>query len=132
MKHALVSGVVLLALASAASGCVDDRTHQVAEPVFYARNVKAYAETAKGLPPDVVYGWDLTVTSEAARWRECPSVDACGRAERSRPAKDLLGVEHAADLDVDGTKVEVLKLSLSPRPTYVVPPVSPGSKPPRW
>lgn len=85
------------------------------------KNVKDYAETVAGLPPEVVLGWDLLVVDDVARWRECTAVDACGQIERSRPAKDLLAVARVAHTSVEGRQVDVLKLSLAPRPTYVVP-----------
>lgn len=117
----------LLALASSASagavtGCVDaGTTHAVPEPVFYARNVKGYAETAGGLPPDTVLAWDLSVVGDVARWRECDRADACTMVERKRPAKDLVGVERVGETTVEGKRGEVVKLSLAARPAYVVP-----------
>jgi hypothetical protein len=60
-----------------------------------------------------VFGWDLSVAGDAARWRECTAVDACGQAERSRPANDLLAVDRVGQAGVDGREVDVLKLSLA-------------------
>lgn len=118
--------VLLLAPTAGALGCAKPGSPVVSEPEFYARNVKAYAETTKGLPPEIVYGWDLTLTRELARWRECAAADSCSRTERSRPTSELLGVEHASEIELDGEKVEVLKLSLTPRPTWVVPNFKPA------
>lgn len=108
--------------ALAASACVDPLTTKpVSTPQWTASNVEAYAETAMGLPPDQVLAHDLVIVGDAARWRECTAVDACSRIERTRPAKDLVAVEHVAKTSVDGEEVEILKLSLVARPTYVVP-----------
>ncbi len=124
----VLAAVFLLSVASL--GCVDGGKSgkPVSTPEFVAENVKAYGETAAGLPPDVTYGWQLRVTSDVARWRECTSVDACGNVERSRPASDLLGIERVGEADVGGERVEVMKLSLSPRPTYVVPAFKPAPR----
>jgi hypothetical protein len=112
--------VVLFALAC--SACVDPLTTKpVSTPAWQVKNVKAYAETAAGLPPETTLGWDLVVAGDVARWRECSSVETCGQIERSRPVADLLAVEHVARSSVDGEEVAVLRLSLAPRPTYVVP-----------
>jgi hypothetical protein len=114
---------VLLAVAVLASACVDPLTSKrpVTEPEFYAKNVKAYAETAAGLPPDVAFGWRLTVSGDVARWFECTAIDVCGQVERQRPARELLAVERVEEAVVEGRPVEVLKLSLAPRPSYIVP-----------
>ena len=118
MRRTLVACAVALALA----GCVDPLTTKpVSTPAWDMKNVKDYTETAAGLPPEVVLGWDLVVAGDVAQWHECTAVDACGQVERSRPTKDLLAVGHAAQTSVDGRQVDVLKLSLAPRPTYVVP-----------
>ena len=106
-------------------GCVDHHKGATApltpEPVFYANNVKNYGETAAGLPPDTVYAWDLRVAGDVARYYECSAVDACGKVERTRPAKELLGMQKAGKAEVDGEVVTVMKLSVEPKPTYVVP-----------
>jgi hypothetical protein len=103
------------------SACVDGTGKPVSEPVFYAKNVKRYGETALGLPPDEAYGWDLGVTGDVARWRECPSIETCSNVERTRRASDVLAVERIAEANLDGRRVDVMKLSLAPRPTYIVP-----------
>ena len=68
---------------------------------------------------------DLVVTSEIVRWRECEGVGSCADIERSRPAKELLAIEHVAEITLDGRRIEVVRLSLEPRPTYAVPYVRP-------
>lgn len=114
-----------LILAAAVTGCLTDSTarHGYATPASDLKNVQNYAETAKGLPPEVVYGWGLRIDGDNAKWNECTSKDECRKVERTRPKKDLLGVEKLVgqQVDVDGESVEVLKLSLEPRPTYIVP-----------
>jgi len=118
----LATVAALLAL----SACTDPLTKQgQATPQFYAKNVKGYGETVAGLPPEKVFAWDLVVVGDTARWRECLSIDECGQVERSRPASELLGVERLKETDLDGRRIEVLKLSLSPRPGYIVPSFKP-------
>jgi hypothetical protein len=109
-----------------AAGCVDGRGGRpVSEPEFYAKNVKAYGETAAGLPPETAYAWRLRVTGDEARYFECTAIDACTKVERTRAAKDVLGVKSVGKADVDGENVEVVELSLEPRPTYIVPTFKP-------
>jgi hypothetical protein len=118
MRRTLVACTNALVLAS----CVDPLTTKpVNTPEWDAKNVKGYGETAAGLPPDTTLGWDLVVVGDVARWRECTAVDVCGQVERSRPAKDLLAVGHVARTFIEGREIEVLKLSLTARPKYVVP-----------
>ena len=120
--HGPVVAVAVAVASIAATGCVDAGTkHAVPEPVFYAKNVKGYAETAGGLPPDTVLAWDLSIVGDLARWRECASADTCTMVERTRPAKDLVGVERLGETTVEGRKAEVVKLSLAARPAYIVP-----------
>lgn len=93
----------------------------VSSPIFHLKNTQSYAETAAGLPPDVTYGWNLRVGSDVVRWRECASVETCGHTERTRPANELIALERVGEVEIEGEHVEVMKLSLTPRPTYVVP-----------
>ena len=118
MRWTLVACLMALVLV----GCADAQTTKRANtPEWDMKNVKDYAETVAGLPPEKVLGWDLLVVDDVARWRECTAVDACGQVERSRPTKDLLAVARVAHTSVEGRQVDVLELSLAPRPTYVVP-----------
>jgi hypothetical protein len=111
-----------IALAVACSACVDPLTTKpVSSPAWELRNVEAYGETAVGLPPETTLAWNLVVAGDTARWRECSAIDACGQTERTRPTSELLGVERVATTSVDGREIDVLRLSLAPRPTYVVP-----------
>ena len=117
-----VKSFALIATIALTTACVDPLTNRpVNTPEWEAKNVKAYGETVAGLPPDTVLGCDLVVAGEVARWRECAAVDSCGQIERSRPAKDLLAVEHVGQTSIEERQVEVLKLSLTARPGYVVP-----------
>jgi hypothetical protein len=119
VEAALLLGALIFAV-----GCVTDATakHGYATPASDLNNVKNYAETAKGLPPEVVYGWGLKIDGDNAKWNECTSKEECHKVERTRPKKELLGVEKIAQqADVEGEQVDVLKLSLEPRPTYIVP-----------
>ncbi len=106
-------------------GCVDHHKGADApltpEPAFYANNVKNYGETAAGLPPETVYAWDLKVAGDIARYYECTAADACTKVERTRPAKEVLGVQKAGKAEVEGEVVTVMKLSVEPKPTYIVP-----------
>ncbi len=115
--HTIVFGIVLVA-----AGCVDPlTTHAVSTPEWDVKNVRGYVETAIGAP-DTALGWGLTVAGDVARWHECTSIDSCGGVERDCPARDLLAVAPVGHAALpDGTPVEVMKLSLSPRPRYVVP-----------
>lgn len=121
-----ISTIALLAASSLAlPACIDggkDGT-QVSTPAFVARNVKAYGETAVGLPPEVTYGWQVGVAGDVLTWRECPAVDRCGRGERTRAASDLIAIERVGEVEIDGERVDVVKLSLAPRKTYIVPSV---------
>jgi hypothetical protein len=114
-----VRGIVV---ALACSACVDPLTTKpVSGPAWELKNIEAYGETAVGLPPDTTLAWDLVLSGDTARWRECTATDACGPVERSRPTSELLAVERVATTTVADREVEVLRLSLAPRPTYVVP-----------
>ena len=120
--HLFGVGLIVVLASVGAVGCVDhQKAGPVPEPVFYAKNVKAYGETAAGLPPDVVYAWDLRVAGDVARFYECTAIDECGKVERTRAAKEVLAVQKAGKAEVEGEVVQVMKLSLSPRPTYIVP-----------
>jgi hypothetical protein len=77
--------------------------------------VQDYADTVAGLPPEVRLAWHLEVVGDVARWRECTAPDACGQLERSRPADEVLRVERAGHVLVDGQEVDVLRLSLAAR-----------------
>jgi hypothetical protein len=118
-----VPRTALLCFASAAACWVDPVTTQATNmPEWYANNVKGYAETAAGLPPETTLASDFRVAGEVARWRECTAIDACGRLERERPAAEVLAVEHVGHAIVgDAGEVEVVRLSLAPRPKYTVP-----------
>ena len=116
------------------AACVDQHKNApapVPEPVFYAKNVKAYGDTVAGLPPDVVYAWDLRVAGDVARFYECTAIDACSKVERTRPASEILGMQKVGKAEVEGEIVTVMKLSLEPRPTYIVPNWKPQSQQPR-
>jgi hypothetical protein len=102
--------------------CVDPLTTQPSpSPAWEVKNVAGYAETAAGLPPDVVLGWDLRVAAGVARWRECAAIDDCTDVERERPAGELIAVERVGKRTTDGGDVDVVKLSLAAKPKYVVP-----------
>jgi hypothetical protein len=89
-------------------------------------NVKGYAETAAGLPPDAVFGWGLAVEGDVVRWRECSAIDTCGQIVRERPKRDVLAIETVGKATAtDGGAVDVLKVSLAPRPKYYVPYTNP-------
>jgi hypothetical protein len=110
-------------LALVISACVDPMTtHATSTPAWEVTNAKGYVETAAGLPPDTVLAWDLRIAGGVARWRECTTVDVCSEVERDRPAAEVLAVDHVGQAAVgDAGAVEVVKLSLSPRPKYTVP-----------
>jgi hypothetical protein len=115
-RFALICSIAL------ATACVDPlTTRPVNTPEWEAKNVKGYGETVAGLPPETVLGCDLVVAGDVARWRECAAVDSCGQVERSRPAKDLIAVERVGKAAIEERQVDVLKLSLTARPSYVVP-----------
>jgi hypothetical protein len=118
-----------LLLLIAATGCVDPLTsHATNGPEWEVKNVKGYADTVAGLPPDVVYGWGLVVEGDLVRWWECSTVEVCGSIERERPKHDVLAVEKVGSTDAgDGGRVDVLKLSLSPAGKYSVPYVRPAA-----
>jgi hypothetical protein len=121
MRRRLAPLLVLLA-----SACVDAGPRNAqATPAFYVDNTKAYADTAAGLPPETVYAWDLRIEGQDARWRECASPEICGTVERTRPVKELLGKQRVGETSVEGRRVDVLKLSLEARRTYVVPSFKP-------
>ena len=104
------------------SACNDPLTPRAtSSPTWEVKNAANYAETAAGLPPDEVFGWHLVVVGDTATWRECTAIDRCSKIERSRLSKDLVAVAQVAKASVEGEAVEVLKLSLTARPTYVVP-----------
>jgi hypothetical protein len=90
-------------------------------PAWEARNVAGYVKTATGLPPDESLAWHLEVVGDIASWRECSAVDVCTTVERRRPASDLLSFSPVGHATVEGEQVDVVRLSLSPRPAYVVP-----------
>jgi hypothetical protein len=109
-------------LALAAAACVDPLTTKpVNTPEWDTKNIEAYGETAAGLPPEKLLGWDLSVVGDVAHWRECTAEDACTTVERTRPTKELLAVEHVGRLTIDGAEVDVLRLSLAAPQKYVVP-----------
>ena len=113
-----------IALAALNGACVVDplTTKPVSAPAWYANNVEGYVQTASGEPPDRIYGWDLDVAAGRARWKECTAIDVCGAIERERPASDLLAFEHVGRAHAgDAGDVDVLALSLTPAPKYVVP-----------
>ena len=123
LRHA-----VGLASAFMVAGCYDALTPEPKNSVRYdVENVKSYAETATGsTDPDIAYGWGFGLHGEVARWRECVRPAECAGIERERPAKEVLAIEHVGQgVLSDGTAVDVVKLSLTPRHTYVVPPTSP-------
>jgi hypothetical protein len=121
----IVKRLALLALLAVGCTTYDRQGRPISEPEFYAKNVKAYGETAAGLPPETVYASQLRVTGDEARYFECTAVDTCTKIERTRAAKELLGVKTVGKAAVDGENVEVVELSLAPRPTYIVPTVKP-------
>jgi hypothetical protein len=108
-------------------GCVDPLTaNQTNGPQWEVQNVNAYAKTVAGTPArDIVYGWGLLLEGDTARWYECSAVDACGGIERRRPKGDLLAMETVGHATVDGGVVDVVKLTLAPGRTYVVPYTNP-------
>jgi len=114
--------IACVVVAVACAACVDPLTAQPApSPLWEVKNVAGYAETAAGLPPDQVLAWDLRVEAGVARWRDCASLEECSDVERSRPAADLIAVERVGKRATDGGDVDVVKLSLAPKPKYVVP-----------
>lgn len=115
--------IVVATVALSGCGTVDPLSGNgtQATPAFYAKNVKGYGETAAGLRPDQVLGHDLTVVGDVARWHECSSLTECTTVERTRPAADLVGVERIGEATIDGRKTDVVKLSLTARPKYIVP-----------
>lgn len=109
-------------IALAITACVDPLTAKpVNSPEWYEKNVRGYVETAAGLPPDTALGWDLVIADNVATWRECATVEACGQRGHSRAAKDLVAVEHVGQTSVEGSQVDVLKLSIAAAPRYLVP-----------
>lgn len=122
--HLPLALAIAAAFAVVIAGCgtVDPLTGSGSStPAFYAKNVKGYGETAAGLPPDEVLAYDLTVVGETARWRECTSATECTTVERTRPSTELVGVERVGTSRIDGRTIEVVKLSLTARPKYIVP-----------
>jgi len=115
----------MTAAASLLVGCRDPLTTQPTDSVTWtANNVQGYVETAKG-DPDSAYAWGLVVEGGIARWRECTSASRCTGIERTRPASEVLATEHVGRAPApDGTEVDVLRLSLTPRRKYVVPATS--------
>jgi hypothetical protein len=109
--------------------CVDPLTANATNgPEWEVKNVKGYAETAAGLPPDVVYGWGLVVEGDVVRWHECSTADTCGFIERTRPKQDVLSIEKVGQGSAgDGGMVDVLKLSLAPGRQYVTPYARPAT-----
>jgi hypothetical protein len=114
-----------LASAVMVAGCYDALTPEPKNMVRWdAKNVQAYAETARG-DADIAYGSGFELRGEVARWRECTSPTDCTRVERQRPAGDVLAIEHIGPGQLaDGTEVDVVKLSLTPGRKYVVPAVN--------
>jgi hypothetical protein len=110
-----------------AIGCVDPATTNVAfEPTWEVNNVKSYAQTVAGSPPDTAYGWGFVVEGDTARWHECASADTCGDVQRERPKGDVLAIERVGQAPAgDGGWVYVMRLSLAPGRKYVVPYVRP-------
>jgi len=122
----LIPLVLFLAISSA---CADHASTPIADPVFYAKNTKAYGETVTGQnPPEVVYGWDLNIEGDTAKWKECSSKEECTTVVRTRPKTELLGVEKQPPIEVNGQQAEVVKLSFTPRPSYVVPNFKPEKR----
>jgi hypothetical protein len=121
MSSVRLVGVFLAALAT--SACVDSGALQPAQfsPVWTAKNVEGYVETAAGLRPEQQLGWDLLVAGELVRWRECVAPDTCTTVERTRPTRDLIALDTVGQATIDGREVDVLRLSLTARPRYVVP-----------
>jgi hypothetical protein len=110
---------VLLAVAA----CVDPLTTQATNSFEWdAKNVKAYAETVAGLPPEVVLARNLHIGGGVARWQQCTAVGACEESERERPANDVLAIEHVRSAgNEDAGGADWLSLSLAPRSKYIVP-----------
>ena len=118
MRRAALFAVVSVA----ACGSDPIITQSVPTPNWYVHNVKGYADTVEGLPPDTTLAWDFSIAGDVARWRECTAIDACGATERERPAGEVLAVEHVGQATAgDGGPVDVVRLSLAPRPRYTVP-----------
>lgn len=67
-------------------------------------------------PPETALGWNVVVTDDLVRWRECTALDACGHVERSRRVDELVGAAHVAQTTVGGRPIDVIKLSFPPRP----------------
>ena len=64
----------------------------------------------------------LHVEGGVAHWRECASSEECTVIERQRPTSELIAFSRVGQITLeDGETVDVLKLSLAPRPGYVVP-----------
>jgi hypothetical protein len=113
---------IAIAFALTCVACVDPLTTQPkVSPAWEVNNVAAYADTATGLPLEQILAWDLRIEGGTARWRDCSTIEECTDVERSRPAKELLGVERVGKRKTDNGEVDVVKLSLAPKPTYVVP-----------
>jgi len=91
-------------------------------PEAVHKNVSGYVENARGLPPDVAYGWDLRVAGDVARWRECVSETQCSETQRERPASELLGTHAVGHASAgDSGEVEVFKLTLKTHRRNVMP-----------
>ena len=136
LLHFLVARFTCVLLVFAA-GCVDPLTgDNTLAPEWHAKNVAGYIETVRGLPPDTAFAWDLSIEGDGARWRECSAIDECGLSERQRPVQDLLGVQHAGQTTMAaGRIVDVVRLSLAPRPKWVLPlahPVRTPGESDRW
>jgi hypothetical protein len=119
VRRPLSLSVVAICLAA----CVDPLTTQATNtPEWDAKNIKGYADTIAGLPPEIAFAWGFVFEGDVAHWHECPAIDMCGHVERERRSRDVLGVEHVGQATIaDAGAVEVVKLSLAPRPKYVVP-----------
>ncbi len=120
---ATVVRVCAAAGAAAVAGCHEPINASPPSNVAWdVKNVDGYIQTAKG-EPDTAFAWDLRFAGGIARWRECPTTDACGNVEHEQPASEVLAVQQAGKArGPDGNEVEVVRLSLAPRRKYTTPP----------
>jgi len=106
------------------AGCYDPLTAEPANAVTWnVNNTRGYIETAKG-EPDSTLGWGFVVEGGVARWNECTSASQCTGIERTRPARDVLAIDHVGRALAPDGEVEVVRLSLTPQRKYVVPPTN--------